>query len=396
MSVAERPSRGGLIARIQNILLRPGPEWDVIEFEPATVPGLFFGYACLLAAIPLIAMVLQHLIFIHWLLIPTIVIAVLTYFASLLGVFITGVVIDALAPSFDGQKSLVQAMKLSVYSYTALWIAGILNIVPVLGILTFIAGLYGLYILYLGLPKLMKSAPAKTTGYFVVSIAVAIIINFIIGAIIAGISVALTAGAILGSAAAYSAADGHGGANLAALAAASRQLGAAGAAAGDAANSPSASPTAPDGKPLPAIDPAKLKALLPDTLAGMPKTESSSTTLAPGGFAASGVSAVYSQGSERISLTVTDFSALGALAGMAGGMGVESESQTATGYQKVGKVNGRLTTEDWDSTNKSGKYGVLVANRVMVQAEGSGVTMNDLKSAVATVGPDRLEQLARR
>ena len=182
--------------------MRPAAEWDVIDGESATVPGLFTGYACILAAIPPIALVLQHLLFIHWTIIPIIVIAIVSYFASLLGVYIMGFIIDALAPSFDGQKNQVQAMKLAVYPYTALWVAGILNIVPILGILALLAGLYGAYILYLGLPKLMKSPPEKTMGYFIVSLVVAFVVNMVIGAVIASITVMMTAGAILGGAAA--------------------------------------------------------------------------------------------------------------------------------------------------------------------------------------------------
>jgi len=37
---------------------------------------------------------------------------------------------------------------------------------------------------------------------------------------------------------------------------------------------------------------------------------------------------------------------------------------------------------------------VIVANRFNVSAEGSGVSMDVLKGAVAAVGPDRLEGLA--
>jgi hypothetical protein len=96
-----------------------------------------------------------------------------------------------------------------------------------------------------------------------------------------------------------------------------------------------------------------------------------------------------------VTVTVTDMAAMGALAGMAGAMGVESSKETSTGYEKVGKVDGRFTTEEWDRSAKTGKYGVLVANRFMVQAEGSAASIDDLKAAVAAVGPDRLEALAR-
>lgn len=206
MSVVEGgPSATNLVQRVQNILLKPAAEWNVIEAEAATVPGLFTGYAVILAAIPPVALVIQHLVFIHWGLLAIIVIAALSYVASLAGVFVMGLIFDALAPSFDGQKNQVQAMKAAVYPYTAAWVAGILNIVPVLGILAAIAGIYGLYILWLGLPKLMKVPAEKAVGYVVVSLVVAIVINVVIGAVIAAItttmmlSAAATGAAALGA-----------------------------------------------------------------------------------------------------------------------------------------------------------------------------------------------------
>jgi len=119
-------------------------------------------------------------------------------------VFVMAFIIDALAPSFGAQKSQIQALKLTVYSYTATWVAGILSIVPILGILAALAGLYGLYIMYLGLPKLMKSPADKTVGYFVVSIVVAIVVNIIIGVIVGAVTAMMMMGAIATSGAAIS------------------------------------------------------------------------------------------------------------------------------------------------------------------------------------------------
>jgi hypothetical protein len=47
-----------IIDRAKNIILKPAEEWNVIADEPATVSGLFTGYAMILAAIPLVAAVL--------------------------------------------------------------------------------------------------------------------------------------------------------------------------------------------------------------------------------------------------------------------------------------------------------------------------------------------------
>ncbi|HZZ87435.1 MAG TPA: Yip1 family protein [Caulobacteraceae bacterium] len=200
MSVVGGSANTGLVARVQNILMKPAAEWDVIDGEPATVGSLFTGYACILAAIPAVATLIQYTLFLHNPIVG-VVAAVLGYVVSLVAVFIMALIIDALAPSFGAQKNQVQALKLTVYSYTASWVAGILNIVPVLGILAALAGLYGLYIMYLGLPKLMKSPPDKTVGYFVVSIVVAIVVNVVISMIVAAVI-----GAMLFSAAATGAA----------------------------------------------------------------------------------------------------------------------------------------------------------------------------------------------
>jgi hypothetical protein len=203
MSVVGGSASTGLIARVQNILMKPAAEWDVIDGEPATIGGLYMGYACILAAIPAIAIVIQSLVFTHMAVVG-LVIGVLGYVTSLIGVFVMAFIIDALAPSFGAQKSQIQALKLTVYSYTASWVAGILSIVPILGILAALAGLYGLYIMYLGLPKLMKSPPDKTVGYFVVSIVVAIVVNIIIGVIVGAVTAMMMMGAIATSSAAIS------------------------------------------------------------------------------------------------------------------------------------------------------------------------------------------------
>jgi hypothetical protein len=180
--------------------MKPAAEWDVIDGEPASVGGLFAGYACILAAIPAVAVLIQMTLFGHNPILG-VVIGVLSYVSSLAAVFVMALIIDALAPSFGAQKSQIQALKLTVYSYTASWVAGILNIVPVLGLLAGLAGLYGLYIMYLGLPKLMKSPADKTVGYFVVSIVVAIVVNIIIGVIIGAVTAAMIVSAAAGGAA---------------------------------------------------------------------------------------------------------------------------------------------------------------------------------------------------
>ncbi|MBV9930927.1 MAG: YIP1 family protein [Alphaproteobacteria bacterium] len=180
-----------LVDRAKNIILRPKEEWAVIDTEPATVGSIYRNYVCILAAIPAVAMAIGLLVFGVSLFLITwrppigyvVSQAVLTYVMALVQVFVLALIIEALAPSFGGQKDRVKALKVAAYSYTPAWIAGILYLVPALGLLVLIAGIYGFYLLYLGLPLLMKSAPDKTVVYLIAIIVAAIVVGIVLGAI---------------------------------------------------------------------------------------------------------------------------------------------------------------------------------------------------------------------
>ena len=203
MSVVGGSASTGLVARVQNMLMKPAAEWDVIDGESASVGGLYTGYACILAAIPALATIVSSLLFLHMAILLALVSAVLSYVLALVGIFLIAMIIDALAPSFGAQKSQIQALKLVVYAYTASWVAGIALIIPILGGLIALAGgIYSLYTMYLGLPKLMKCPPDKTVGYFVVTIVVAIVVYAVIGIIVGVIIGMLLVGAAATGAAA--------------------------------------------------------------------------------------------------------------------------------------------------------------------------------------------------
>ena len=379
----------GLVDRVKSILLKPSTTWDVIDVEPATTAGLFKNYAMILAAIPAICGLIGGVVIgtfgIHTPLIGGIVGAVLSYVLSLVMVYVVALVIDALAPSFDGQKNPIQALKVAVYSSTAGWVAGVLSIIPMLGILAILGALYGLYLLYLGLPKLMKAPQEKAFGYTAVTAIVAIVISIVIGAVIGSVTLALGGLGAMGAASAIGANEvkiGDKSVDLAALEAQSKKIEAA---AKQMENGEGPAPTNPD----------LLKAYLPADVAGYARTELTTGSGGAGGMSGSQAEGVYTKGEAKIRLSVTDLGAAGALAGMAGAFGVSSSSESEGKYEKVGKVDGRMTQESYDSSSKHGQYSVLVGDRFMVAAEGEGVTMNDLKAAAAAVGPARLEQLAK-
>jgi hypothetical protein len=199
MSVVGGASTTSLVTRVQNMIMKPAAEWDVVAAEPASVGSIYTGYAMILAAIPAIATLLGSILFAHMNPILAVITAVIGYVLALVGLYITAFIVNALASSFGAEQNQVQALKLVAYANTAAWVAGALNIIPILGALaSLVGGIYSLYVLYLGLPKLMKNPPDKTTVYFIVTLVVAIVVYAIIGAVV-GLIIGLLAVSILGA-----------------------------------------------------------------------------------------------------------------------------------------------------------------------------------------------------
>jgi hypothetical protein len=194
-----------LVTRAQAILLKPKEEWVKIKAESTTVAQLFTSYAVLLAAIPAIAQFIGHglvgrrIPFAGWVrssIGSALFEAILFYIFSLVSVYVFGVVINALAPSFGSKQDPVTAMKLAVYSMTPMWIGGIFYIIPFLAFLAWLASLYGLYVLYLGFDNpLMDTPKEKVVGYLLVSMVVIIVLSMVVFLVLGAI---FTVGTISG------------------------------------------------------------------------------------------------------------------------------------------------------------------------------------------------------
>jgi len=178
--------------RAKEVLLKPRDTFRIIKTETVTPRDLILNYLAPLAIIPAVASIIgRSAVGIRFSLtgilrvplINSFSSALLQYILTLIGIYILGLIINALAPSFSGKKSEIQALKVAVYSATPSLVAGILYILPALGILVVIAGLYGLYLLYLAIPIMMECPPEKALGYTIVVIIINIVISLIIGAL---------------------------------------------------------------------------------------------------------------------------------------------------------------------------------------------------------------------
>lgn len=404
-----------LVTRAKNITLSPGTEWPVIEGEPATTGDLLTGYALPLAAIGAVAG------FIGMSLIGTTLPFVGTYRAPLvsgivgaafgLGMalvmcFLLSLIIDALAPTFNGQKNQIQALKLAVYSFTPAWIAGVLRIVPLLSVFILFAALYSIYVMYVGLPRLMKSPQDKALPYTAVVVLCAIVMGFIVAAI-SGLLVGgamLTGGALSGSNGSASSTTAQVDKNspmgklqeIAKSAEASTKKMEAAAKSGDqnaqaVAAMEGLGALLGGGKHVDPVDIEQLKPLVPDTLAGMPRTSSRAEKSGFGGIMVSKAEARYATGDKDVTLEVSDTGGVSGLLAIAGW--AQGVSEDDNGSERTHKVDGRLTHEKVSKTGGTNEYAVVIADRFVVSAKGNRVDIDTLKSAVASIDLAKLESM---
>ena len=195
-----------VLQRVKAILLTPKTEWPIIAAEPATT-GSVITYAAILALIPLVASVLGAVLFVGRLGLGINLVlasAVISYLIGLGILFVMGIIAAALAPSFDGQNSQIQGLKLIVYASTPVYVAGVLQIIPGLNVIASLVGLaYGIYLIYLGARPVVGVPEVKSGGYTAVIVIIWLILQLVVSAIIVtAIMGAFFSGALIAGAAA--------------------------------------------------------------------------------------------------------------------------------------------------------------------------------------------------
>lgn len=382
---------GGLADRAKRLIMTPRSEWTAIDAEPMTVREIFTGWVVPLAAIGPVAGLIGGLAFGYGafgiVYRPSIggavTTAIVSYAMALIGTYVLALIIDALAPTFGGTKNPVAAMKVAAYSATAGWLAGIFGVVPAIAFLS-ILGLYSLYLLYIGLPLLMKAPADKAIGYIVATIVAAVVLFALVGAVTSAIGARLMAPALLGTTSGTIGVPGVGTVDMAKLDAATKQM----SAAADQMQNQTENPKA-------ATPPATLQAMLPASIGGWTRTEVESASGGGGGIGGSNATGTYTLGEDRMTLSVSDIGAMGAIAALGAAFNVQSNKQTATGYERTASVGGRMTNEKWDSQNHSGGYSVVLGSRFTVSAEGTARDPVQFKLAIDSVDLGRLESMAK-
>ncbi|MGO4701806.1 Yip1 family protein [Dyella sp. 2RAB6] len=405
---------GKIMARARAILTTPKTEWPVIAAEPATVQGLYTNYILIVAALPAIAGFIKNsLIGISMLGVTWrapfgsgLAGMVLQYLLSLVLVYVMSLIVNALAPTFGGQKDPVQALKTVAYAWTASWVAGVAVILPWIGWLIAVAGgIYSIYLLYLGLSATMRSPTEKTPGYTAVSIVIGVVLGWIVGMVVAGVvgTAALTGAAMSGGHVTLGGDNGSitvdkdsAAGKLAAMGQraeqASKELEAAQKSGDTAAQQAAMSKMMGNEGNVQSLSADQIKAFLPDSAAGLKRQSLSAERSAGVGVQITVAHGQYGDGNHNIELEVSDTGSMKGMMAVANAFAAESEQQTDNGYEKTYSKDGRLVHEAWDKTSKSGEYTVVVGQRFSVKASGNA-EIDQLKDAVNSVDLSKLESL---
>lgn len=379
-------SSGGksLVDRAKAIILTPKSEWPVIAAEKETTGSILKGYVLPLAAIGPVASFLGGQLFGYGALfvrfrpglMSGLTSAIISYIMAIVSLFIIAWIANMLAPKFSGVEDKTGSFKLVAYSMTAGWLAGIFSLLPALSILG-IVGLYSLYLFYVGAPELMKVPADKVLGYTAVTVVCALILGFIASAVTASV-VGIFAGPALFSSSDESSSSGTisipgvGKVDTGEIEKMGKQM-------EDAAS----------GKTK-AVPVGSLKELMPESIG--PYTRTSIETFGAGSMGAS-AQAEYTADAKSFTLRIADFHGMGAIAAMGSAMGIEQSKEDEDGYEKTGTVNGQMQTEAWNTRTERGKFGRMVENRFLVEADGSANSIEELKAAVSAIDPDDLEDL---
>ena len=368
-----------LVQRAKAIVLTPKAEWPVIATEPDDATGLFTRYAIPLAAIGPVATFLHGQLFgygmfgITWRpsLLGGLASMATSFVISLVGLFVLALIIENLAPRFDGEASRPRALKLAIYGATASFLAGIFNLIPGLGVLGLL-GLYSVYLFYTGATPLMKVPEAKAVSFTAVTMVCAVVLALVVGAVAGPVMHLFGSAPTMESGGEVTGklnVPGVGSMDLDKMKVASERIEA-------------------DSK-KPAVPAAQLQALLPGSIGVYQRTATETTGAGGIGSTAQGT---YAAADRSFTLRITDVAVLGALAGMGAAMGVEQSKEDASGYEKTGTVDGHMQTEAWRPAEHSGKFSVMLG-RFSVEAEGSAGSIDELKEAVAAVDQDKLAGL---
>jgi len=420
------------LGRVVGMLVAPWREWEVVAHEATTVRDIYLGYVAPLAAIGVVASFVANTV-VGADIGPTrvragvpagVAAALVRYALAFAAVALLARIAVVLAPRFGGAGDRIVGLRIVAYSLTAAWVAAALTAAPQLHVLAGVLSLYSAFVLFAGLRVVMRC----TEGWAIFLAAILSVIALVFAALatpVASFTTGLTglgspapgardrawvagaASSLVATMVAQSNADDRGrvvdsigsvvgmGADFVRDAIAGTSSGGQGDATLDRVASEFAM-VAAGGKKFELVRPDALAAVLPQTVAGMPRASVTALIEAPL-FTLKGsvVRARYERGDAHVELEVGDMGELSGLARLYAWFDPALSKTTGTAYERHGRIGGRYFQERFDERDGSGKFGVMIDDRFAVGARGKGVTLATLHDAVAAVDRASVAALAK-
>jgi hypothetical protein len=178
----------GLLSRAKGMLFAPKNEWRHIAREKVTLRRLVVGYIMPLAGVTALIALLRFSVTARVPFAGAVAMAVLTLGFELMAVFVVALIINALASYFHGIHSQSQALRVTAYASTPLWLSCVFLPFPTLALpVQFMAGLYHIYLMYLGLEVLMRSPRDRALGYATTVVLSSLILGIVFTQVGAGL-----------------------------------------------------------------------------------------------------------------------------------------------------------------------------------------------------------------
>jgi hypothetical protein len=151
-----------------------------------------------------------------------------------------------------------------------------------------------------------------------------------------------------------------------------------------------------EGKKVEPVDFRELKALLPESLAGLTRANAEGERTAAMGVNVAFASAQYTNESgTSISVKISDMGSLTGAMRMAtlGWTMAEIDRETDDGYEKTTSFNGHKAWEKYGKNAQHGDLSILVEGRFLVEVNGDNCEMNQIKDAAGKVDLTKLASM---
>ncbi len=150
-------------------------------------------------------------------------------------------------------------------------------------------------------------------------------------------------------------------------------------------------------KPVDPVDFRELKALLPEKMFGLERTETSGEKSGAMGFTISNAKAEYEQADNNSSIRVEIMDS-GGIAGMAtmalaAWTMADIDKETNDGYEKTTKIDGHKAYEKYNNKTKNGELNVMIEKRFIINVNVTNLSADQMRDVVSEININKLEGL---